>query len=77
MSFRSAADQLRRAREMLNMRDDATLDEVTAAVERLRAETAALELIAASRKSIQPRLREVLDECQADYDAEREFGWCA
>lgn len=32
-------------------------------------------MIAASRKSIQPRLRQVLEECQADYDEEGEFGW--
>lgn len=32
-------------------------------------------MIAESRKSIQPRLRQVLEECQADYDDEREYGW--
>ncbi len=32
-------------------------------------------IIAASRKSIQPRLRQVLDDCQADHDDEREGGW--
>jgi hypothetical protein len=32
-------------------------------------------MIAESRKSIQPRLRQVLDDCQRDYDEEREYGW--
>ena len=32
-------------------------------------------IIAASRASIRPRLRQVLDDCQADYDTERESGW--
>lgn len=39
----------------------------------MRAE--AERIIAESRPSIQPRLRAVLDDCQRDYDDEREFGW--
>lgn len=35
------------------------------------------EMIANSRKSIQPRLRRIVDDCQADYDTERESGWAA
>ena len=73
MSFRSAHEQLRRAREILNLQDDADEAMVVATVARIRAEGEAL--IAASRPSIQPRLQEVLDECQADHDEEREFGW--
>ena len=32
-------------------------------------------IIAASRKSTQPRLREVLSDVQYDADEEREYGW--
>lgn len=73
MSFRHAHEQLRQARLMLNLQEDAERAEVEAAIARMRAEGE--RIIAESRPSIQPMLRKALDECQADYDEEREFGW--
>lgn len=70
MSFRSHAEQLRRAREILNMREDVEEAEVLAFIARMNAETAAS--IASSRPSIQPALQR---ELQADYDEERRDGW--
>ena len=43
------------------------------AAEAMRDEAALI--IAGSRKSIQPRLREVLSDVQYDADEERESGW--
>ena len=59
MSFRSYHEQLRRAREILNLRDDAEAAQVLAATLALRADTEAG--IAASRPSIQQSLREAMD----------------
>lgn len=73
MTFRSEREQLRRAREILNLQADAERAQVIAAVASLRAEGE--RIIAQSRPSIQPMLRDALDECQRDYDEEREFGW--
>ena len=52
--------------------DHAGIDAIIADMHRAAAGEA---LIAASRPSIRLRLRDALDECQADYDEEREFGW--
>ncbi len=73
MSFRSAAEQLQRAREILNLRDDAERLQVEAHIASMRA--AGEAMIGASRPLIQPGMRVALDECQADYDEEREYGW--
>jgi hypothetical protein len=75
MSFRAAAEQLRTARRIANLRDDAEQAEVLAFIARMRAETEAF--IAASRPSIQPRLRELQAEFEADYAEERAHGWAA
>lgn len=73
MSFRAAHDQLRQAREILNLQEDAERASIEAAIAMMRAEGE--RIIAESRPSIQPMLRRALDECQADYDEERECGW--
>ncbi len=73
MSFRAAAEQLQRAREILNLRDDAERLQVEAHIASMRASGEAM--IAVSRPSIEPGMRAALDECQADYDEERQFGW--
>jgi len=65
VTFRSEADQLRTARRILNLRDDAERLEIEAAIARLRAETA--EAIAASRPSIQSSLQKAMD---AEYEAD-------
>lgn len=73
MSFRSEAEQLRQARRILNLQDDADRAAVLAAAARMRAE--AEEIVANSRPSIQRAMRVLIDECQADYDEELAFGW--
>ena len=73
MSCRSEYEQLRRAREILNLQDDAERATIEASIALMRAEGE--RVIAASRPSIQPMLQAALDDCQADYDLEREFGW--
>lgn len=73
MTFRSEAEQLRRAREILNLQADAERAQIIATIASLRADGE--RIIAASRPSIQPMLRDALDECERDYAEEREFGW--
>lgn len=65
-TFRSEAEELRRAREMAGLRDDAERAEVLAYIARMHAETEAA--IAASRPSIQPALRAAMLEDEADYE---------
>ena len=73
MSARSEADQLHQARAILHLQEDADRDAVLAAIAEMRAQGE--RLISGSRPSIQMSLREALDECQADYLEECEFGW--
>jgi hypothetical protein len=64
--------QLQRAREILNLREDADRIEILAHLARMKAETDAA--IEASRPSIRQSLRESLD-VEADYAEERAYGW--
>ncbi len=73
MSFRSTHEQLISARKILNLKEDAGRLQVEAHIASMRASGEAM--IGASQLSIQPGMREALDECQADYDEERLFGW--
>ena len=72
MRLRTEAEQLRDARRILNLREDAERAEIEAHIARMRADTE--EAIMRSRPSTRASLREALD-LQADYDEEREHGW--
>lgn len=82
MSARAEYEALRRRREEIAAQDALYEARLLA----LRAESAARiaavmaeadRIIATSRPTIRPMLRATVDECQADYDEERDHGWAA